>query len=245
MYEYNQRFNTLYCLEDRPYEKVELYAQYNFIKHINKTESDALNIVIVGAFNGNEISLYKTLYPNSVIYAFEPQDEAYSRLFKRYGDMPNVKLYNYAISDECGQCKFHRNSGNGMDSLLKWAGEKVGTPEIAGKQEVKKSVRLDSLNFLQNVTIDYLQVDVQGAELKVMKGCSGIMDNINSLMLEVHTRQKEDNCYDEQYEGQCYLEDLLCYLKPFGFSLNRIGINENLSYFNGVGEGNSFWIKND
>ena len=83
--------------------------------------------------------------------------------------------------------------------------------------------------------IDLLWVDVQGAELNVLRGSP--LKNCNSLFLEIHTKDFIKPWDAEPYQGQCYKEDLEDYLEDF--DLHSIGLDNET----GNGQGNSFWVK--
>ena len=105
--------------------------------------------------------------------------------------------------------------------------------------DIVKTVRLDSLPELQNITIDLLQIDTQGAELMVLKGTTGILSNVQSLMLEVHTKDFIKPWDREPYRGQCYLNELVTFLKDHDLSVKYVGLDNE----GGNGQGNSFWCK--
>jgi len=55
-----------------------------------------------------------------------------------------------------------------------------------------------------------LKLDVQGSELNVLKGATNELNNINAIQLELS--------FMPFYEGQATIEEIVRFLKPFGFS---------------------------
>ena len=90
--------------------------------------------------------------------------------------------------------------------------------------------------------IDYIQVDVQGAELLVLKGSTKILKNVKTLMLEVKTEEYTeawDSPEFQMYKGMCYLQDLINFLTHFNIIPYLVGVDNDSKN----GQGNSFWIR--
>ena len=61
-------------------------------KHIN-------GLIHVGANVGQEVPMYFEI-TNSNIYLFEPLDSAFEILKDKYGNLQNVKLYNFGLGNK-------------------------------------------------------------------------------------------------------------------------------------------------
>jgi hypothetical protein len=75
-----------------------------------------------------------------------------------------------------------------------------------------KTVEVHTLDDYYDPQYNFLNIDVQGYELEVLKGASKTLANIDAMILEVNR--------DEVYEGCPMIEDIDNFLKGFGF--NRI-----------------------
>ena len=65
----------------------KIFSQfYNF--------KEKLNILDVGANIGQSIDYYKNIFPNSLIYSFEPQSKIYQKLLKK---KKYIKIFSYSI----------------------------------------------------------------------------------------------------------------------------------------------------
>jgi len=226
---------TYYYPHGNAYEVIQEDVETNFHLLLGKNKEDIKTIVIVGAYHGYEISRLLNIYKNSNIFAFEAVPKHFKILNHNYYNNDRVKLYNLAISDEEGFIDFYElgNGGEGSGSILKFRGHESGHPFKISEVLKLPCVTLNKL--LPNLQIDLLWVDVQGAELKVLRGTN--LSNCKSLFLEIHTRDYIHLWDNNPYEGQCYKEDLEEYL--YDFTLHSIGLDNT----SGNGQGNSFWVR--
>ena len=238
--EHVEEYNTFFCKDPLAYDVVETYAQENFHKYTLKDPAQVKNIVIVGAYYGDEIFKYRALYRNANFYCFEPHKEHFKVLESKWKSNDRVKIYNVAASSEDGESKLYMTNANGNSSLLEFQGNQHGHPMYVVGEDKVKTVRLDSLSELQNINIDLMQVDTQGTELMVLKGATDILNNVDSLMLEVHTRDFIQPWDEEPYRGQCYLKQLIDFLADYDLKVKYVGLDNE----SGNGQGNSFWYRN-
>lgn len=226
---------TYYYPHGNAYNIIQQDVESNFNVLISKSKEDIKNIVIVGAYHGYEIDRLLNIYPNCTIYAFEAVPQHYQVLFNRFKNISRVKTFNKAVSDIIEDTEFFElgNGGEGSGSLLKFTGHELGHPFKI--KEIIKVKTTTLKNELPNLNVDLLWVDVQGAELKVLKGTD--LDSCSSLFLEIHTHDFIKPWDKEGYTGMCFKEDLEEYLTSF--ILHSVGLDNE----SGNGQGNSFWIK--
>ncbi len=226
---------TINYPQGNAYDVIQEDVHHKFHSWIGKSREDIKNIVVVGAYHGNEIYGFLNSYPNCKVHAIEAVEEHFKVLSSRF-QHPMVALYNEAVSDSNHKTVFYElgNGGEGSGSLLRFQGNEKGH-HFKVKEEIEvETVRLRDL-LGEDVEIDLLQIDVQGAELKVLKGSN--LDNVKSMFLEIHTKDFVQPWDQEPYEGQCYREDLESYLEDF--RLHSIGLDND----SGNGQGNSFWLR--
>src|SRR5579872_3483783 len=63
----------------------------------------------IGGHEGEFITLFRKLFPNSQIHCFEPDSSNFSCIQKKYGDTPGIYLNNFGIGDVNTKQKFYRN----------------------------------------------------------------------------------------------------------------------------------------
>lgn len=195
---------------------------------LNKTDKDIGVIFVVGAHYGLEIDGFLITCPNCVVYAFEAHPKHYNTLADRFKSQHSVHCFNNIVLDREGDVMFHELGTPGNGSVLRF--KEDGCNKIVDSFPVV-AIRLDKFmdSHSINKNIDLLWVDVQGAELSVLKAVD--LRNVESLFLEV-------NEHLELYEGNCYLTELEKYLEPTHY-LQAIGLDHETNN----GTGNSFWLK--
>ena len=240
---FDESFLVNFHLHPQAYDIVENFALTNFYKfNPNKFPNgrhDVSNIVIAGAYWGCEIDIYLNLYPNCIVYAFEPVPEHYKKLHSRFGNNPRVKTFQKALSNKSGQDMMWTLDSEGQASLLKYQGHLFGSGTKPELPIIVDTIRLDEVEDLKNKKIDFFQIDTQGAELMVLQGSSGYIHDINALMMEVHTRDHIHPADKEPYLNQCYLEDLLLFFRNTDMFCWLVGLDNE----SGNGQGNSFWFR--
>ena len=217
--------------EPNAYDIISRDIENNFHNYINKTKEEVKNIVIVGGYVCSEcVSLFHN-YPNATIHIFEPVPEFFQTLQQRYGSHNRFKLHNLAISNINGEIDFYRTSSSGSDSIFKVIENNKSGYNFSTTTSIR--VKSAQLKTILQEDIDLLSIDVQGAELEVLKGTN--LNNVSSLFLEI---QMSDNKINQVYEGQCFSDDLQNYLSN-KFELHSLGLDNELKN----GTGNSFWVK--
>ncbi len=168
---------------DRPtlnflYREIFTRQQYYF-----RADCEAPLILDCGANLGMASLYFKWLYPKSRVQAFEP-DPATFQLLKQNIVQNNldVEAHNCALWDEDGEVDFFVDSGNPGTLLMsteisRMNGESIKVP----------ACRLS--NFIDG-TVDFLKLDVEGAEHKVLRDLvqTGKMSAIRQMVVEYHHR---------------------------------------------------------
>lgn len=67
--------------------------------------------------------------------------------------------------------------------------------------------------------MNFVNIDIQGAELKALKGMKKYLENVDYLYLEVDVK--------ELYEGCCLLSEINEFLKGFGFEQKEISLTQH------------------
>jgi len=222
---------TIIYNESNAYDIISRDIESNFNLYINKSKDDINVIAIVGGYHCWEAEIYLQLYKNAKIYIFEPVSEFFDIIKQKYGSNPRCELHNIAISNIVGDIYFYRTSSPGSDSIYPVI--ENNNSGYSFKSVFKIKVKSDKLENIIKENIDLLSIDVQGAELEVLKGTN--LDNVSSIFAEV---QLSENKINQIYDGQCFMDDLKNYLDD-KFSLHSIGLDNEIKN----GTGNAFWIK--
>lgn len=191
-------------------------------------KNDKLIVLDIGSCEGEESIRYSRIFPFSYIYAFEPLPKNQIHIEEniiKY-KVQNIKLIPFAVSDEDGESEFNVSSGHpqNFSNDLDWDfGNKSSSllpPDITNNPswlsfEKKIKVKIITLaSFLKENKInevDFIHMDVQGAELKVLKGSKEHIKTIKAIWLEVADV--------ELYKNQPLRVDIETFMKSNGFDL--------------------------
>jgi FkbM family methyltransferase len=200
------------------------------------SKKDSLVIFEIGSCEGEDTIRLKRNYPNSTIYTFEalPKNVHIIKTnLKRYG-LPTDKVFSIALSDKKGSADFYVSSGhpddlpkaknwdygNKSSSLLPPKEHKNVLKWVKFKEKVKvPTERLDSFCKAHGISkIDFIYLDVQGAELMVLQGAGDLIKNIGAIWMEVEAI--------ELYKGQPLKNDVEKFMKKSGFVRAKDTVDE-------------------
>ncbi len=179
-----------------------------------KSASESPYILDCGANIGLSAIYFKHLYPRAQIIAFEPDRATYDKLrfnTTQFG-YDDIKLENIAVWKEDTTLEFLVNGGLG-GKLYEGGADTQGVN--ARVQVEARRLR----NFL-NKKVDFLKIDIEGAEVEVLNDCKDQLSHVVNLFVEYHSSPAHPQQLDE----------LLSILKAAGF---RVYIREawnNLPY---------------
>jgi FkbM family methyltransferase len=196
--------------------------------------SKPLIIFDIGACEGEESVRYSLLFPHSRIYTFEPLPlniELIKANFIKY-DIRNASLHQKAISSKNGVDHFYVSSGkprnlkasdwdfgNKSSSLLEPSKYLQENSFLTFKDKIEvETITLKTFCHKHKVTgIDFIHMDVQGAELMVLEGAKDLISSVKAIWLEV---SKIDF-----YNNQPLVEDIKDFMKKNQFILLKDELN--------------------
>ena len=166
-------------------------------------------IAHIGAHKGEEYEQYAKLMPTNV-YWFEANPDQVAYLDKLFQNDPTQHLIPGAVWDKDGDSLEFKITSNTLSSSLFALGEHSKIyPDIVSEREVSvKTMRLDSF-FNDKQGPDFINLDIQGAELHALKGAAGILRAVSHIYTEVS--------YVELYLGAPLAGEIDHYLKSVGF----------------------------
>ena len=165
----------------------------------------------IGGHEGEECEWYYRLNFSKVLW-FEPCVESFKKLKQNMSRYNNQMAVNLGVHDSLKTAILHTASNDGeSSSILNLGTHKIHHPKIhyIGEERIDL-VRMDRfLNHKLLKGFNFLNVDVQGVELNVIKSFGKLINNFDYIYTEINE--------EELYEGGCLVGEIDSYLSMFGF----------------------------
>lgn len=185
----------------------KMYWEINALLHIGKVYRPN-SIIDIGANLGNH-SMFFSRELGIDTYSFEPCKRNFELLKK---NAPNAKCFNLALSDKAGTSllsTFETCLGN---STLKALWNNVPAFGEDVKEEIISMALLDQFHIPD---IDFIKIDVEGAELRVLKGAANFLNHQSpTLCIELHPDESLTSGGFEYRKA-----DIFTLLSHYGYSL--------------------------
>jgi FkbM family methyltransferase len=167
---------------------------------------DKATVIDVGA----NIGMYSLLAAHLVgdggrVFSFEPTRESFNSLLKniKLNDLTNITPVMSAVSDSEGRVNFLNNKRSKEQNRLATAEVKEEKNEV----EEVQAVRLDNFLKFNNIDgVDFLKIDVEGAELLVMRSLGEKISSVSTIYFECRKGGYSNFGYDEK-KVFAYLRD--------------------------------------
>lgn len=150
------------------------------LKVLKKVLNSDSNCIDIGCHKGEVLDLILNYAPKGEHIGFEPIPTFYNKLKEKYPS--NCSFYNIALSDTEGSISFNYVKTNPAYSGIKQRSYANNNEEIEIiKVETKK---LDDI--LNNYKPDFIKIDVEGAELQVLKGAINTLTKYKPIVVFEH-----------------------------------------------------------
>lgn len=131
----------------------------------------------VGANDGGTLINALPVFDSAEFHAFEPHPSTFQRLKSRMS-APRASLHQLALSDQSGIVEFYEYGSEGQASLLNSLTPDARYAVRNGYESREITVESSTIDlFCERNSIDridVLKIDVEGFELSVLKGASGM-----------------------------------------------------------------------
>jgi len=191
---------------------------------MKKVLTDTSVCVDVGCHLGDILEIMLKYAPKGTFYAFEPLQDFYEYLCTTFGNRENITISNIALSDNRGESSFNyviTNPGYSGFKKRLYAGDKK-------EEDTTITVTTDLMDSVfKNVAVDFIKIDVEGAELQVLRGGRELIKRCRPFIVFEHGLGAAD-CYGTKPEdvfdllnGECGLnltlmDSYLMHKEPFG-----------------------------
>ena len=165
-------------------------------------------VLHIGAHLGQEGKRY---FESGVpVLWVEAVPNVHEKLLRNISIFPNQNAICALLGDQNDiDIQFNLASNNNASSSIFTFGDELGFDGLSMNSQISlRMKRLDSIYDLEDLAnYQHWVVDVQGAELLVLKGAGKLIQNCKSLLIEVSTRQV--------YRGGVLWEELVNFLSDF------------------------------
>lgn len=187
----------------------------NFENIIRSYNMNIKGVIHIGAHYGSEFASYKKMNIENMLF-FEPLSDNYKKLSTNIAQTNKIKLVNKALGNSNRKISMYVESNNcgQSSSILK---PKLHVQQyshiIFDKQEEVDMIVLDE--FMQKEYQDsknmfnFINIDVQGYELEVLKGSEKTLEHIDYIISEVNRA--------ELYENNVIIYELDKFLQKYQF----------------------------
>ena len=180
-----------------------------------KNESKNMVVFDIGVNRGLYIDLVKDKI-NTIVHGFEPIEHLFKTLEEKYSSYENVILNQIPLSDSVKDTYFFEI----LDEIMDGCSSLIERPVFSQRQldYTKNSVTTTSVDiYCDNNNVEYIdlmKIDVEGAEVQVLKGCEKMFkeNRIGVIQFE---------CGDTIKDAGNSLNELSNFISQFGYYIHQ------------------------
>jgi FkbM family methyltransferase len=202
-----------------------------FVNKIYSFESFENNpkIIDCGANIGLSILFFKLKFPNCKITAFEADPKVFECLKENIKsfDFDGVKLVNKALWDRETTLEFFSEGADGG---------RIDDNVVGNGQLIK--VETTTLSDYIKEDIDFLKIDIEGAEYKVLEECKDFLVNVKNIFVEYHSFSDKTQVLDrilhilKDSGFRFYISSTgIKSLQPYEYINKSLGMDNQLNIF--------------
>lgn len=198
----------------------------NFIDKLKPEIEQFATVFDVGAYHGKFIDELLKVNPDLKVHAFEPFNESFLELQKKYGDKLNIKIIHAAVSDVSGRAVLNVNAFKETNSLFESSPVDYAIDSLTQQQSTETVEVINLWEYCNNnsiAMIDFVKIDTQGNSYNVLKG------------LEIPLREKKirylyvEAEFVEIYKNEKLFSEIELLMRGYGYYIVKL---YNLNYIN-------------
>jgi FkbM family methyltransferase len=166
-------------------DSASFIGQYNeiFLKKVYqfKSENQQPYIIDCGSNVGVSILFFKEIFPAAKIIGFEADKNIFSVLKKNIekSTFKEITLINKGVWNKEGKIFFNEDGADGGN-----------INESNTSQLSEKYFEIDTASLRPYLTrkVDFLKIDIEGAESVVLQDCDDLLRNVERIFIEYHSK---------------------------------------------------------
>ncbi len=186
-----------------------------------KTGKTAPLIIDAGSNIGVATIFFKSIYPRAKICCFEPDPNSFALLKKNVLNncLRDITLVNAALAGQPGIVDFYGHIDSETpyscgNSIIKSWGEQRSIYDLNYLNKNKTQVSAVQLSNYINEEIDFLKLDVEGAERQVIDELGDKLNLIKNIAMEIHCTE------DPKFIN--HLGSIISTLKKYSFHIDVV-----------------------
>lgn len=204
------------------YEEIFEQEIYKF-----NASTDEPNIIDCGSNIGLSVIYFKLLYPKAKIAAFEPDKNIAQTLKENIKsfELENIEVNEKAIWINNEGIEFQQEGG--FSGRIPKPGDVLNIIKVPTKR----------LKDLLSSKVDFLKMDIEGAEYSVIMDCVDNLKNVENFFIEYHSHVKEEQNLHKILEilhtqgFRYHIHEAYTRKHPFVSSESMVGMDLQLNIF--------------
>jgi FkbM family methyltransferase len=174
---------------------------------VKKYDMIITGVIHIGGHYGEEVQDYIDEGIQQIIL-FEPLSENFNILKEKAGNLnANIEGFQVALGAKKGTATMYVSDNEKQSSsILKPKVHLTHHPHV--KFPTTEEVEVHTLDSYNCGNYNFINMDVQGFELEVLKGGTRVLEQVNYVYCEVNR--------DEVYENNAYVEEIDEFLAQYG-----------------------------
>jgi FkbM family methyltransferase len=192
-----------------------------------ESKSEVPKILDLGANIGLSVLFFKLLYPHAQITAFEADPNIFRYLEENIvgNGYKDVTLINEAAWNSNTTLTFEDEGADGG---------KIASKQDTNGTQVKA---IDMGEYLKNNPVDFLKIDIEGAEDLVLNACQSSLTELSWIFVEYHSKANKKQSLDQilailsRHGFRVHLHSVVCSPSPFVKCNVNAGFDLQLNIF--------------
>jgi FkbM family methyltransferase len=146
----------------------------------------------LGANIGIASLFFASLYPEARVYGFEPLPSNYEHCVRNFKNLPKAQAFPWAVGGRSEVMAFDCNE----DPHGGYLQATPGNPKLRPGKPINVQVYslADLIRVQKLEPPEFLKIDVEGAELEVLRGMGEAAQSVKRMFVETHGANLKEEC---------------------------------------------------